>query len=150
MPKYLLDTNHCSRAILGDEKILNRLEVINDDFVCTCVIVQGELVDMAERSQRNQDNLALVQNFLQEIYIYDIDKITANFYGQIKASIFKQFAPKDKSKRRKTKIANLGFDENDLWLTAIAIQYKLTIVSSDSDFFRIQQVFKTISVESWV
>ena len=32
---------------------------------------------MAERSQRNKSNLALVQNFLQGIYIYPIDRTTA-------------------------------------------------------------------------
>jgi tRNA(fMet)-specific endonuclease VapC len=147
---YLLDTNHCSRAILGDEKILNHLQNLEKDLVFTCVIVQGELVDMAERSQRSKTNSILVQNFLQGIYIYNVDQTTATLYGQLKASIFKQFAPKDKSKRRKTKIVNLGFDDNDFWITAIALQHKLTIVSSDSDFSRIQQVVTTISVESWV
>ena len=145
-----MDTNHCSRAILGDDTILNRLKVIQNDLVFTCVIVQGELVDMAERSQHSQANLILVQNFLKGIYVCDVDRTTANLYGQLKASIFKQFAPKEKSKRRKTKIVHLGFDENDLWIAAIALQHQLTIVSSDSDFLRIQQVFKNISVESWI
>ena len=77
-----------------------------------------------------------------------MDEITANLYGQIKASLFKQFAPKEKSKRRKTKIINLGFDDNELWITAIALQHQLTIVSADSDFTRIKQVVTTISIES--
>lgn len=147
---YLLDTNHCSRAILGDVKVLNQLEKIENSLVATSVISQGELIDMAGRSQRSRKNLILVQNFLQGIKIYNVNITTANLYGQIKASIFKQFAPKEKSKRRKTKIINLGFDENDLWITAIALQHQLTIVSLDSDFSRIQQVVKTISVESWI
>ena len=66
---YLLDTNHCSRAILKDSQMLNRLNEIDSNIVATCVITQGKLIDMAERSQRNQSNLALVQNFLQGIYI---------------------------------------------------------------------------------
>jgi tRNA(fMet)-specific endonuclease VapC len=69
---YLLDTNHCSRAILGDAKILDHLQTIEQDLIFTCAIVQGELVDMAERSQRSTANLILVQNFLQGIYIYFI------------------------------------------------------------------------------
>ncbi len=40
---YLLDTNHCSRAILKDSQILNRLNEINSNIVATCVITQGEL-----------------------------------------------------------------------------------------------------------
>jgi tRNA(fMet)-specific endonuclease VapC len=146
---YLLDTNHCSRAILGDSQILSRLNTINNDLVATCVISQGELIYVAERSQRKETNLILVQSFFQNIYIYNIDQTTATLYGQLKASLFKKFAPKEKSKQRKTKIVDLGFDENDLWIAAIACQHNLIVVSADSDFQRIQQV-KTLSVESWV
>ena len=147
---YLLDTNHCSGAILRNPTILNHLKSIEQEVVGTCVIVQGELIDMAERSQRSQNNLELVQNFLQGIYIYDVDRETANVYGWIKAAIFKQFAPKEKSKRRKTKMFNLGFDENDLWITAIALQHELIIISSDSDFSRIQTVVSALKIESWM
>jgi len=147
---YLLDTNHCSRAILKDTQVLNYLREINNNIVSICVITQGELVDMAERSQRKQSNLALVKNFLAGIYIYPIDEITAIKYGQLKASIFKQFAPKEKSKRRKTKMINLGFGENDLWIAAVALQHNLIVVSSDSDFQRIKEVEKALVVESWV
>ncbi|WP_460200559.1 PIN domain-containing protein, partial [Scytonema sp. NUACC21] len=62
---------------------------------------------------------------------------------------FNQFAPKEKSKRRKTKITDLGFDENDLWIAAVALQHGLTVVSADSDFQRIQQV-RALSTESWL
>ncbi len=146
---YLLDTNHCSRAILGDPNILSHLAAVDNTLVTTCVIVQGELIDMAERSQRRENNVALVQRFLQGIYIYNIDGTTATLYGQLKAALFKQFAPKEKSQRRKTKMTHLGFDENDLWIAASALQHNLTVVSADSDFQRIQQV-RALSLESWV
>lgn len=146
---YLLDTNHCSGAILGDSNIINRLATLDNTLVATCVIVQGELIDMAERSRARENNLALVQRFLQGIYIYNVDETTATLYGQLKASLFNQFAPKEKSKRRKTKMTQLGFDENDLWITALALQQNLTIVSADSDFQRIRTV-KALSVESWL
>lgn len=146
---YLLDTNHCSFAILGNSNVLSRLAAIENSLVSTCVIVQGELVDMAERSQRQEENLALIHRFLMGIYIHSIDEFTATIYGQLKAALFNQFAPKEKNKRRKTKITDLGFGENDLWIAAIALQHNLTIVSADSDFQRIQQV-KTLTVESWL
>lgn len=58
---YLLDTNQCSRAILGDSNILHRIAEAENSLIATCVIVQGELTDMAERSQRRESNLALVR-----------------------------------------------------------------------------------------
>ncbi|MGL5942162.1 MAG: hypothetical protein ACRC2S_17670 [Waterburya sp.] len=58
---YLLDTNHCSGEILGNFNIINRLATLGNTLVATCVIVQGELIDMAERSRARENNLALVQ-----------------------------------------------------------------------------------------
>ena len=146
---YLLDTNHCSNIILGNTFILNRLANIDNTLIATCVVVQGELVDMAERSQRKENNLALVESFFRGLYVYHIDETTATIYGQLKALLFNKFAPKERNKRRKTKMLDLGFDENDLWIAAIALQHNLTIVSADSDFSRMQQA-KQLSVESWL
>lgn len=78
-----------------------------------------------------------------------LDGFTATIYGQLKAALFNQFAPKEKSKRRKTKITDLGFDENDLWIAAVALQHGLTVVSADSDFQRIREV-RALSIESWL
>ncbi|MBH8562599.1 type II toxin-antitoxin system VapC family toxin [Nostoc sp. CENA67] len=146
---YLLDTNHCSLAILGNANVLRHFAEVENSLITTCVIVQGELIDMAERSQRRENNLALIHRFLTGIYIHNIDEFTATIYGQLKAALFNEFAPKEKSKRRKTKITNLGFDENDLWIAAVGLQHGLSIVSADRDFQRIQ-LLKALSVESWL
>lgn len=146
---YLLDTNHCSAIILGETNVIRRISEVGEANIFTCVIVQGELRYMMERSQQKETNIARLIEFLEDISIYRIDEYTADLYGQLKTDLFNQFAPKEKSKRRKTKITNLGFGENDLWIAAIALQHNLTIVSADSDFQRIKEV-KTLSVESWL
>jgi tRNA(fMet)-specific endonuclease VapC len=127
---FLLDTNHCSYAILGNTQVLDRLASLGDESIATCTIVKGELIDMAARSQQQQANLALVQRFLIGLYIYPIDETTAEIYGNLKAAVFDRYAPKNKAQRRQTNMTQLGLGENDLWITAIAIQHQLTLVTS--------------------
>ncbi|MGC9503820.1 type II toxin-antitoxin system VapC family toxin [Baaleninema sp.] len=146
---YLLDTNHCSRIIQGDSAIVDRIFQVGESAVSTCVIVRGELLYMVYKSERKDTNLARVRSFLEDIQIYSIDEATADIYGQLKADIFERFGPKDKRKQRRTRLEHLGISENDLWIAAIALRNRLTIISSDRDFQRIQMV-ATLSLESWI
>jgi tRNA(fMet)-specific endonuclease VapC len=146
---YLLDTNHCSRIILGDTNIIDRATQLGEQNLLICTIVQGELVYMMEKSQRREVNIAVLNDFLQDIAIYHIDEITAQIYGQLKTKIFNHFAPKAPQKRRKANIVSLGFGDNDLWIASVAIQHRLTLVSCDSDFQRMQEV-QAIPLESWI
>jgi tRNA(fMet)-specific endonuclease VapC len=146
---FLLDTNHCSYAILGNTQILDRLADLENVSISTCTIVKGELIDMAARSQQRQANLALVQRFLLGLNIYPIDQTTAEIYGNLKAAVFDRYAPKDKTQRRRTSITQLGIGENDLWIAAVALQHQLTLLTTDRDFFRIQAV-QSFNLESWV
>ncbi|EKD10138.1 type II toxin-antitoxin system VapC family toxin [Limnospira platensis] len=145
---YLLDTNHCSYLIKKEATVWEKALAIGTENLATCVIVQGELIFMAEKSAQKTQNLANVNDFLQYLRIYLTDETTAVIYGQIKAALFDQFAPKEKSQRRKTKIRDIGFDDNDLWIASIAWQHNLILVSADSDFQRIQTV-RDLTVESW-
>jgi len=145
---YLLDTNHCSYLLRKESTVYSRAIAISTENLATCVIVQGELFFMAENSGQKQQNLADVNDFLQYLRIYHTDENTAAVYGQLKAVLMEQFAPKEKSQRRRTKITDIGFDDNDLWIAAIALQHNLTLVSSDSDFQRLQTV-RDLSLETW-
>ncbi|NEO38962.1 MAG: type II toxin-antitoxin system VapC family toxin [Moorea sp. SIOASIH] len=146
---YLLDTNHCSLLIAGNPAVLQRMWEKGNVPVYTCTIVRGELIFMVQNSQQKATNIARVQAFLQGIYIYPVDNETADIYGQFKAEILPYFGPKDRKKRRKTKIQEIGISDNDLWIAAIALRHGLTIVSADSDFQRMQQV-RALLVESWL
>lgn len=146
---YLLDTNHCSRIINGDSAVINQLQQNASAGVATSAIVRGELTFMAQNSQQQASNLQRVQAFLQAIDLYPINGEVGDRYGELKAKLYERFAPKERSKRRQTRIQDLGFDDNDLWIAATAIQYNLTVVSADSDFQRIQQV-QTLSLTTWI
>ena len=145
---FLLDTNHCSYAIMGNTPVLDRLADLENELISTCSIVKGELIDMAARSQQKQANLDLVQRLLSGLHIHPIDETTAEIYGNLKAAIFDRYAPKDRALRRRTTVTQLGIGENDLWIAAIALQYQLTLVTTDQDFQRIQSV-QPFNLESW-
>jgi tRNA(fMet)-specific endonuclease VapC len=104
---------------------------------------------MIENSAQRETNLASLAEFIEDVRIYGVTEDTANIYGQLKATLIKKFDPKEKTKHRKTQVTDLGFDENDLWTAAIALQHSLSVVSADSDFQRIKQV-RTLRVESWL
>lgn len=145
---YLLDTNHCSRIIQGEPSVIARLEQAGDMFVATCVIVAGELRFMVQKSEQKDKNLLTLNEFLKTIKIYPLDNKVAEIYGDFKYNLFEHFGPKEKKKRETTKIHKMGFSENDLWIAATAKRNDLVIVSSDSDFKRMQEVLD-ISIEAW-
>lgn len=103
---------------------------------------------MAQNSEQRERNLARVQMFLQDIRLYFMDEETADIYGQFKAEIIARFGPKEKSRRRRTRIEELGVHENDLWIASTALRHGLTVASSDSDFPRMLQV-RAIPLENW-
>ena len=75
--------------------------------------------------------------------VLDLDKHTVGPYSDLRAALFKEYAPKDlkgrvtKRKRRpedlvdRTTAKKLGVQENDIWIAAQAIQYNLILVTRD-------------------
>jgi tRNA(fMet)-specific endonuclease VapC len=146
---YLLDTNHCSAIIAGNLTVINHLKKIGINNIAISVITEGELLYMGENSEQKTENLSIICEFLKDIAVYNIDSDTSAIYAQLKAQIMNHFGPKDKKKRRQTKISNLGIGENDLWIASTAISNNLTIVSRDRDFIRIKEAWD-FSLENWL
>ena len=103
---------------------------------------------MAENSQKIADNLRIIEDFIADISIYDINDSVSHIYAKLKAKIMDKFAPKERNKRRKTKITDLGIGENDLWIAATAIENNLIVVSRDSDVQKIKQAWD-FYLENW-
>ncbi|MFM2430354.1 MAG: hypothetical protein RLZZ511_1567 [Cyanobacteriota bacterium] len=146
---YLLDTNHCSQIIMQHADLLTQLAQHAEAEIATCTIVQGELIDMVGRSQQKEANLRLVRSFLDNIQVHPVTPAIADLYGNLKANIFNHFAPKDKDQRRRFKLKDLGFGDNDLWIAATALERNLILISRDSDFTRLQEVI-SFPLESWI
>ncbi|MFN6199109.1 MAG: type II toxin-antitoxin system VapC family toxin [Dolichospermum sp.] len=119
---YLLDTNHCSLIFLKNQTVLDYIQEVGETNIATTIITVGELTYMAENSSYKEENLTRIEQFLADIRVYYVDDVTAKIYGQIKAGLINKFGPKQKTKRQTTKITQLGFDENDVWIAAITFE----------------------------
>ena len=119
---YLLDTNHCSLIFLKNQTVLDYIQEVGETNIATTIITVGELTYMAENSSYKEENLTRIEQFIADIRIYYVDDVTAKIYGQIKAGLINKFGPKQKTKRQITKITELGFDENDVWIAAITFE----------------------------
>jgi tRNA(fMet)-specific endonuclease VapC len=146
---FLLNTNHCSRILEGEQPVLERFVEHRSDGAATCVIVQGELFYMAHFSQRTERNVKRVSDFLGAIQIHSIDEPTCDLYGRIKTAAMHKWGPKERAKRRNFDLGSLGFSDNDLWIAAIALRHGLIVVSGDKDFARIAEV-SDLRHESWL
>jgi tRNA(fMet)-specific endonuclease VapC len=145
---YLLDTNHCSAILAGNPKIIEKLKLPNLEIV-TCVVVVGELIYMAEKSEYRKDNLESVSKFLNDIKILFIDDKVSRIYGELKARLLNKFGPREKKERRRYSFKSIGVSDNDLWIASIAIKNKAIIISEDSDFNRISEVSEFL-LENWI
>jgi len=146
---YLLDTNHCSSLLKGHPSLIHKLEDLGDAPTVTCVIVQGELAYMAQKSEQPSTNAERVSQFLRGIEVLPVDRDTADRYGELKAAVIERFGPREKARRKRTRLADLGFQENDLWIAAVAQRHGLTVLTADSDFARLSRL-NDIAVENWL
>jgi tRNA(fMet)-specific endonuclease VapC len=136
---YLLDTNHCSHFLTGKRWVREHILEFDQTDVSTSVVVRGELLYMAQRSERPLDTLGVIMAFLRDITAYQIDYAAAQTYAELRALLFARYAPKERAKRRHTTLHDLGFDENDRWTAGTAPRFGLIVVSNDNDFGRIAE-----------
>jgi predicted nucleic acid-binding protein len=92
--------------------------------------------------------------------ILDIGKHTVTPYAQIRAALFDQKCPKNKKNQIKTNLRpefftavsptayELGIQENDLWMAAIAVERNMTLVTQDK-MNQLKSVFPTLQLEDW-
>lgn len=115
--RLLLDTNIIIRLFGNDAGIINKVKQGNDLFIPSIVI--GELFYGAEQSQRREENIRKVESFSKQCSVIVCDMKTAKFYGLIKSNLKAKGAP---------------IPENDVWIAALAMQHKLSLVTRDKHF----------------
>ncbi len=88
-------------------------------------IVVGELYYGAYNSNKINENLIKINEFIEVVSILSCDDETAKYYGQLKKLL---------------KDIGRPIPENDIWIGALALQYNLILVSRDKHFSSINNI----------
>lgn len=130
--RYLLDTNICiylsKRSRPG---LLAKLEQVPVDEAGISVVTYGELVYGAFKSERREENLHTIGEFIEAFRPLPLPVEAGQAYGRIKENL-------------RTKGQIIG--ENDLWIASHAFAEGYTLVTNNMrEFKRI----KGLQLENW-
>ena len=126
--RYLLDTNIVI-ALFADETVVkDRLKEADEVFVPS--IVLGELYYRAHKSKRVGSNVRQIDEFASQNVVLNCEIETARRYGDIKNALRQSSRP---------------IPENDIWISAMALQNDLVLVARDAHFKEVE----SLKVESW-
>lgn len=121
----LLDTNIIIRYIKDED---NLDDIFEEENLFYSSVTLGELLFGAECSKRKEENARVYSNFCSELVEIKSDSIVASFYAKIKAQL---------------KMDGHPIPENDIWISASAMAYNLTVVTGDKHF----SFIKGVSIE---
>ena len=134
---YLLETSTCSFLMEDVPKVKGRLDAIAEsDYPFTVPIVRGEILFGIIRlpaGKRQRELRQKADEVFAEIPCEQIPEEAGDYYAQIKHKAQRQGTP---------------LDECDLWIAATAIAQDAILVTSDSDFSRIQGVLG-LQLQDW-
>jgi len=121
----IVDTNALSDIFKKKKGIGPRL--LQADALYLPVIVLGEYLFGLKGSKKRIELLNLLEGFLKTVTVLGIDKLTAQNYSDI---------------RWELKSAGTPVPENDIWIAALARQYRVQILSNDSHFDRVSGIIR--------
>lgn len=123
--RLLVDTNVVIDFFAGDPSLV---QLITDaEPVCVPVIVIGELLAGARRSQRVEHNLRRIETFVGRSELLECDRGTADHYAEIENQL---------------RIRGRPIPENDMWIAAVARQHGLALATRDTHFDHVHSVVK--------
>lgn len=126
--RFILDTNIIIALFAKDPTIHDCIAKAAEVFVPSIAI--GELYFGAYNSQKNQENICRIDEFVLNNTILACNTDTARRYGELKNRLKEKGRP---------------IPENDIWIAAIAKQYGLILVTKDEHFDAVEDLI----VEVW-
>lgn len=115
--RILLDTSIVIELFTGNKTIADRISKLNEFYVP--IMVVGELYTGVFSSLQESKHLKKLNDFLEIATIIGANEKTAEQYGKIMSELRKRGHP---------------IPTNDVWISAIALQYEFTLVAMDKHF----------------
>ena len=133
MTDYLVDTNHVSRILEGEQKLKSRLQETKspEDTFGISMTILGELYYAVYASQRKQENLAGLKTFLHSVILWEYDRPAAEEFGRIQAE---------------QKAKGKPISASDAQIAAVARLHNLKVLSNDRHFTFVSN----LAIESWL
>ena len=126
--KYLLDTNIVIEIFDGNREVADKVSALPTLYISSVAL--GELYIGINRVTNKSKHLKKLTDFLELCTILEVDATTAKFYGECMAHLYKKGKP---------------VPTNDVWIAAVALQHKLTLISGDKHFSEIEH----LKVKNW-
>lgn len=137
MSRYLLDATTCSHLMVDDPTVMARLDALtNADYYFTIPIVCGEIqygIERLETGRKRRELSERADYLFHEVPCEAIPREAGNYYAQLKRQSERQGTP---------------LENNDLWIASTALVFDAVLVTSDSDFRRLQGLFG-LKLENW-
>ena len=113
----ILDTNAVSALFAGDPELESVLAAAARHELPTIVI--GEYRFGLARSRHRRTLLPLLEQLIAESVVLDVDRATTESYAVV---------------RERLRAKGRPIAENDVWISALAIQHGFDVVSRDAHF----------------
>ena len=143
---YLLDTNIASASwdygAPNHRCVRQRLEELGDAIVYVATVSIAEVeYGLQIAPSIDAQRQSIVRSAMADFKVLHVDHHTAKIYAEIRASLFRTHAPRNRRGRitqryiedlvERTTGKELGIQENDLWIVSVAVQYNLIFVTKD-------------------
>jgi tRNA(fMet)-specific endonuclease VapC len=134
----LYDTN----ILLAVVRAANHPDILNlinpkHNPAYVSIVSEGEIKSLAMQNQWGMSRIAVLENMLDQVTIIDITKDAIKTYTQIDS--YSQLRNPGFDKYPFMTPRNMG--KNDLWIASLAAYLGLKLITTDSDFDHLHDVF---------
>ncbi|WP_223818087.1 type II toxin-antitoxin system VapC family toxin [Mucilaginibacter rubeus] len=138
MMNLLLDTNIVLNIIRAKDfaGVVNFINP-NEAQLYLSVVSEAELKSIAIKNSWGVNRRALLDSFLDEVNIIEVNQLYVNIYAEIDA--FSQKANPAFTVYDFNTPRNMG--KNDLWIASLAALLSLQLLTTDADFDHLHNVF---------